>query len=104
MIPNPLPAANSRRPFCFRRLAEIRRSSASPKRGSPAAVAEGGRYRDMKLHSLLFGWSDPDQALRVAAGILGKRASGGRTQALGSAARGAKPSRQCIEPGSLNPG
>jgi hypothetical protein len=62
------------------------------------------RYRDMKLHSLLFGWSDPDQALRVAAGILGKRASGGRTQALGSAARGAKPSRQCIEPGSLNPG
>ena len=67
-------------------------------------VADGHRYRDMKLHSLLFGWSDPDQALRVAAGILGKRASGGRTQALGSAARGAKPSRQCIEPGSLNPG
>jgi len=77
---------------------------ASSELGSPAAVAEGGRYRDMKLHSLLFGWSDPDQALRVAAGILGKRASGGRTQALGSAARGAKPSRQCIEPGSLNPG
>ncbi len=61
-------------------------------------------YRDMKLHSLLFGWSNSDQALRVAAGILGKRASGGRSQALGSAARGAKPSRQCIEPGSLNPG
>ena len=35
------------------------------------------RYRDMKLHSILFGWSDPDQALRVAAGIPGKRASGG---------------------------
>ena len=35
------------------------------------------RYRDMKLHSILFGWSDPDQALRVAAGILGKRASDG---------------------------
>ena len=67
-------------------------------------VGDLRRYRDMKLHSLLFGWSDPDQALRVAAGILGKRASGGRTQALGSAARGAKPSRQCIEPGSLNPG
>ena len=40
------------------------------------------RYRDMKLHSLLFGWSNPDQALRVAAGILGKRASGGTTRAL----------------------
>src|SRR6266404_2410062 len=38
---------------------------------------EYGRYRDMKLHSILFGWSDPDQALRVAAGILGKRASDG---------------------------
>jgi len=37
---------------------------------------------DMKLHSPLFGWSNPDQALRVAAGILGKRASGGRTWAL----------------------
>jgi hypothetical protein len=61
-------------------------------------------YRDVKLHSTLLGWSNPDQALRVAAGILGKRASGGLTQALGSAARGAKPSRQCIEPGSLNPG
>ena len=60
--------------------------------------------RDMKLRSILLGWSDPDQVLRVAAGIPGKRASGGRTQALGSAARGAKPSRQCIEPGSLNPG
>jgi hypothetical protein len=24
----------------------------------------------MKLHSTLFGWSYPDQALRVAAGIL----------------------------------
>ncbi len=40
------------------------------------------RYRDMKLHSLLSGWSNPDQALRVAAGILGKRASGGMTWAL----------------------
>jgi len=40
------------------------------------------RYRDMKLHSPLFGWSNPDQALRVAAGILGKRASGGMTCAL----------------------
>ncbi len=35
------------------------------------------RYRDVKLHSLLLGWSDPDQALRVAAGIPGKRASDG---------------------------
>jgi hypothetical protein len=101
---NPLPAANSRRPACFQAPVKILWSLASSWLGSQAAVAEGGRCRDMKLHSLLFGWSDPDQALRVAAGILGKRASGGRTQALGSAARGAKPSRQCIEPGSLNPG
>ncbi len=69
-----------------------------------SGAPDAERYRDMKLHSLLFGWSNPDQALRVAAGILGERASGGRTQALGSAVRGAKPSRQCIEPGSLNPG
>src|SRR6266571_2821084 len=41
------------------------------------AVPDHNRYRDMKLHSILFGWSDPDQALRVAAGILGKRASDG---------------------------
>src|SRR6266571_1399579 len=41
------------------------------------AAAEFLRYRDVKLHSILFGWSDPDQALRVAAGILGKRASDG---------------------------
>ncbi len=42
-----------------------------------SGTAEHERYRDMKLHSILFGWSDPDQALRVAAGILGKRASDG---------------------------
>ena len=47
-----------------------------------ARTADGGRYRDVKLHSILFGWSNPDQALRVAAGIPGKRASGGRTRAL----------------------
>src|SRR2546425_6577982 len=40
-------------------------------------TTEHNRYRDMKLHSILFGWSDPDQALRVAAGIPGKRASDG---------------------------
>ena len=66
-------------------------------------VADGHRYRDMKLHSILFGWSDPDQALRVAAGIPGKRASDGLGR-VATTARGAKPSRQCIEPGSLNPG
>ena len=43
----------------------------------PARVS-AGRYRDRKLHSTLLGWSNPDQVLRVAAGILGKRASGGR--------------------------
>ena len=36
-------------------------------------ASDVGRYRDMKLHSLLLGRSDPDQALRVAAGILRKR-------------------------------
>src|ERR1017187_1910584 len=41
-------------------------------------ATEQQRYRDVKLHSILFGWRDSDQALRVAAGILGKRASGGR--------------------------
>ena len=46
------------------------------------AASEAERYRDVKLHSILFGWSNPDQALRVAAGILGKRASRGRTRAL----------------------
>jgi hypothetical protein len=44
-----------------------------------AQTADGGRYRDVKLHSALFGWSDPDQALRLAAGIPGKRASGGQS-------------------------
>ena len=66
------------------------------RRANPASAVDGGilvlshaerdlpaatdphRYRDMKLHSILFGWSDPDQALRVAAGIPGKRASGGQ--------------------------
>jgi len=43
-MPNPLPAANSRRPFCFRRVGEIRCSLASSELGSPAAVAEGGRW------------------------------------------------------------
>ncbi len=46
------------------------------------AAAEFLRYRDVKLHSPLLGWTNLDQALRVAAGIPGKRASGGRTRAL----------------------
>jgi hypothetical protein len=41
---NQLPAANSRRPFCFGRLREIRCTSASSGLGSPAAVAEGERW------------------------------------------------------------
>jgi hypothetical protein len=41
--PNPLPAVNSRRLFCFRRLVEIRCSLAASRLGPPAAVAEGGR-------------------------------------------------------------
>src|SRR2546427_12646053 len=46
-------------------------------KGHWRGASEFRRYRDMKLHSILFGWSDPDQALRVAAGIPGKRASDG---------------------------
>ena len=66
-------------PDCFRR----RRDGASGVYVAPfRAAPEQQRYRDVKLHSALFGWSNPDQALRVAAGILGKRASGGRTWAL----------------------
>jgi len=42
--PNPLPPANSRRPFRFRRLGEVRCSLVSSERGFPAAVAEGGRW------------------------------------------------------------
>jgi hypothetical protein len=41
-------------------------------------ATDARRYRDMKLHSILFGGSNPDQALRVAAGIPPKHASGGR--------------------------
>jgi hypothetical protein len=40
---NPLPAANSRRPFRLLRLWKIRCSLASLGLGSRAAVAEGGR-------------------------------------------------------------
>ena len=47
-----------------------------------AAVGDAQRYRDMKLHSVQLGWSNPDQTLRVAAGIPGKRAPGGRTSDL----------------------
>ena len=43
MTTNPLPPANSRSPFRFRRLWKVRCSSASSELGSPAAVAEGGR-------------------------------------------------------------
>jgi len=32
---------------------------------------------DMKLYSVLLGWSDPDQALRVSAGTPRKQASDG---------------------------
>ena len=47
-----------------------------------SGAPDAERYRDMKLHSVLLGWGDPDQALCVAAGILGKRASGGTAWAL----------------------
>jgi hypothetical protein len=41
--PNPLPAANSRRPCWIRQLGEIRCSRPWSELGSPAVVAEGGR-------------------------------------------------------------
>jgi hypothetical protein len=44
MTTNPLPPANSRRPFRFRRLGEIRCSLACAGLGTPAAVAEGERW------------------------------------------------------------
>ncbi len=74
--PAPYPAPNRRPRFPLGALAELAYSVSAPP-ASPAAVGEARCYRDMKLHSILFGWSDPDQALRVAAGILGKRASDG---------------------------
>jgi hypothetical protein len=49
MKPNPLPAANSRRPFRLRRLWKIRCSLASAELDSPAAVAEGGRSPDANV-------------------------------------------------------
>ena len=44
MKPDPLPAANSRWPVWFKRFGLMRCSLASSEVGSPAAVAEGGRY------------------------------------------------------------
>jgi hypothetical protein len=41
--PNPLLAANSRWPFRFRWMPDIRFSLASSQLGSPASVAEGDR-------------------------------------------------------------
>ncbi len=49
MPPSPLPAANSRRPFRFRQLVEIRCSLAPSELGSSAAVAEGGRWTGLPM-------------------------------------------------------
>ena len=46
---NPLPAANSRRPFRHPRLWGIRCSQTSSGLGSPAAVAEGGRWATLHI-------------------------------------------------------
>jgi hypothetical protein len=43
MTLNPLLAANSRPPFCLRKLGEIRCSLVLSATGFPAAVAEGDR-------------------------------------------------------------
>ena len=45
MPSDPLPAANSRRRFCFRWLREIRGALASSVLGSPAAAAQLGVRR-----------------------------------------------------------
>ena len=71
--------------------------------GRERATARAYPVRDMKLHSILLGWFCPDQALRFAAGILGKHASGGPWR-FAVTARGVKPSRQRNKPGSLKPG
>jgi hypothetical protein len=58
-------------------------------------------------HEVAFNtaWRDrfPDQALRVAAGIPRKHASGGLGR-VATTARGMEPSRQCSKPGSLRLG
>ena len=58
-------------------------------------------------HEVAFNtaWLDrfPDQALRVAAGIPRKHASGGLGR-VAPTARGVEPSRQGSKPGSLRPG
>ena len=46
-------------------------------------------------------WSIPDQVLLFAAGILWEQAFGGRLER--ATATGLKPSKQCSQPGSLNP-
>ena len=48
--------------------------------------------RDMKLHSTLFGWIYPDQALRVAAGFHGSMRLAGFGR-VANTARGMEPSR-----------
>jgi hypothetical protein len=48
--------------------------------------------RDMKLHSTLFGWIYPDQALRVAAGFHGSMRLAGFGR-MANTARGMEPSR-----------
>ena len=51
--PNPLPAANSRRPFRFPTSREICCSQASSVLGSPAAVAEGERSAFWRTQTLI---------------------------------------------------
>jgi hypothetical protein len=45
--PNQLASANSRRPFCFRMPEQIRCSHVLSGLGSPAAVAERGRWTEL---------------------------------------------------------
>jgi len=53
----------------------------------PGITAEDSLSRivgcDMKLQSVLLGWSNPDQALRVSAGTPRKHASDGRSRSRG---------------------
>jgi len=67
-------------------------------------ASEFCRYRDMKLHSILLGWTG-----FLTKPCVSPQVFHGSTRLAGSGwvaitARGVEPSRKCIKPGSLKPG
>ena len=100
--PNRSAAANSRRAFRLRVAGDLTVAPALHRR-SPAAVAELVSC-DMKLHSVLFGWTrvltKPCVCPQVLQGSV--RLTGGGREA--ATVRGVEPSGQCSKPGSLKPG